>query len=112
MRSSRLKHRIDILHETTTADSMGGVTSFWEIYLSRWAEFKPRKQKEIDKTDKVENVTEVMIRTRYHAGITEDMRVRHRGNLYKIISLINVNNANKELEINVNRFITNEDERS
>jgi SPP1 family predicted phage head-tail adaptor len=109
MRASRLKHRIDILQENKSSDGYGGFTSTWSVYLARWADVQPRTQKEQDKYDQVENVTEVMIRTRYHSGITEDMRIRHRDQVYEIISLINVRNANTELEINVRRLLLDED---
>ena len=99
MQRGRLNTRIEIIQNTAAADGQGGFTSTWTNYATRWAEVKPIKAMERFKDGQIENPIEVIFRLQYDSAITETMRVRYDGKQYEIRGLVNMSNADTELEI-------------
>lgn len=66
---------------------------------SVWASIKPTRGKEYQEAQRIRPELTYKITTRYHKDITSDMLIRFKNRYFEIISVINVNEENKTLEI-------------
>ena len=111
MITGKLKDRVEFVVLSGSDDGQGGLENVaWTIVKTRWCEFKQIRSTEIEKYGQVENPVVATVRTRYTTGIDEEMRIRYKGIIYEIVSIINVNNDNEELLIEVKRHLLDEDE--
>ena len=88
MRAGNLRHPVTIQEKSVTADDYGGGSVSWVSYASARAAIWPQKGKEVVVDGKVQMFTSTIIRIRYQAGITSDMRVLlHDGRIFEIINV-------------------------
>lgn len=106
MRPGRLNKRVEILRSVQSSDGQGGYSETWTIALTRYADWIPGLSKERFSNDKTENPLEGIFRVRYTSQILESDRVRYKGVEYEIVSLINKDDQDKELEIGVRKVVT------
>lgn len=64
-----------------------------------WAFVAPKTGREYDEAQKLRAETTYNITTRYHEGITAEMRILFRGRTLKIESVLNIGEKNEELRI-------------
>ena len=90
---------------TKTPDGSGGYTYQWADYYPCWASIRPMKasRKLIDNQEKLVQASEVVIRYNDAKPITKDLQMIFNGATYTIISDVNIDEANKTLQIVVTR---------
>lgn len=99
MRAGRLNRKVVVQQKTATTDTYGGPSYSWATYATLWAGVYPARGREIiaAMAERGEMLTKFVCR--YVAGITEDMRLSFDGKYYNIVSVIDVNDRHKELQI-------------
>jgi len=108
MNPGKMNQRIEIWSVTRSRGAQGGWEETWALYKTRWASVQLTKAQEKFKGGQIQNPVDALFRIRYVSGITEEMRIRHDGNHYEILSVINPEEANRELEIAGKKIIADE----
>lgn len=70
-----------------------------EVIKTVWARIEPTRGREYQEAQRIRPELTYKIITRYHRNITQDMVIQYREKYFQIISVINVSEKNKELEI-------------
>ena len=99
MRSGTLRHRITIQESTETSDGMGGFTTIWSDKLEMWVAIWPLSAKERLDAMKLELQITHKIRGRYRSGITAKDRIKFGTRIFNIVSLINFEERNEQLDM-------------
>jgi SPP1 family predicted phage head-tail adaptor len=94
-----LRHRITIQRQSYTPDGAGGGTNTWTDYASIRAFIKPMSGNERLFSMRLEAETTHRIFIRYRADLTTTDRISFNGRLMQIRALINLEEANKYIEI-------------
>lgn len=94
-----LNKKITIQSKTSTTDNLGGYNDVWSDLVTVFAAIWP-----VSASDVVANNTTTMIishrvRIRYRNGIMSNMRIKFGARYFAIVSIINVNEANKQLDL-------------
>ncbi len=63
--NTRLRHRITLQQEDTTADAAGQLVPAWTDYRVTWAEVKDRSGREIQRGDQTEAIVQTVVTLRY-----------------------------------------------
>jgi SPP1 family predicted phage head-tail adaptor len=94
-----MKHRILFQSLTRTEDGQGGFTEEWEDgdYVS--AEVTPLKAWEQMRAQQLDSKLTHKILIRYRSDITDEMRLFHRGRIYGIKEVLNLEEANRYLQL-------------
>ena len=71
----------------------------YEKYMTVWAYVAPKTGREYDEAQKLRAETTYNILTRYFSGITTDMQILFRERLFKIESVLNIDERNEQLQI-------------
>jgi SPP1 family predicted phage head-tail adaptor len=96
---SKLKNRITFLKPTNTQNATGENVSSFEEYMTVWSSVVPVTGKEYIESQKLRSETTYKIATRYIAGITTDMKIKYGDKIFEIVSVLNLNERNIELQI-------------
>jgi len=99
IQSGTLKHRIIFQQKTNVSDGMGSSYEKWSTFATRWAAIWPVKAMERIENAQEGQETTHRIKIRYLAGVTAQMRVLYGSRTFEINSVINPDEANRELEI-------------
>lgn len=95
-----LKHRVIILHEIETTNSIGEPVVTEVVVCSTWAAIWPKSAKESMINGQEAGSITHRIRIRYRPGIAHNMRIRFGDRLFKIVAQpINMDESNKWLDI-------------
>lgn len=97
MRAGRLNHRITVQEVYKQADGMGGYQEVWQDYLHAWADIRPIDHKEREWAMQISSRISHRVHLRYREGITPGMVVRYGDRILEIASVINVDEADREL---------------
>ena len=99
MRVGSLRHRVTIQSYTESTDSFGGVTQSWFEYSKAFANIVPLSgtEKYVSKEKHATSTHQITIR--YIAGIYPNMRITHQDRVFDIVSVINVGERNKMIQI-------------
>ena len=103
--ASRLRKRIVLEQPLSQADGAGGLTLSWQEFATIWAEILPRRASENLFAGQLENRASHKIMLRYLAGIDTKMRIKFGTRYFNIISILNVEERNKMLEISVEEVV-------
>jgi len=106
MRAGSLKHQIKIQEPTKTVDSMGSHTTNWSTYISTRAQILPVKGMEAIEHRKLEHHNVNKFWLRYYPNITADMRIKFNKRTYEILSVRNVEEKNRLVEITADELVT------
>ena len=100
MQSGRLKKKITIQRSLLTPNAYGERVASWIDYKTDIScAVNPVTAREYFMgSERVADIT-TRFNIRYIAGITESMRISYADKFYDIISVINIGEANRELEI-------------
>jgi len=99
MRAGELRHQVWLKSPTHPSDGKGGKTTTWGTTTVCWGAFKPTRGREwIESGLENSEITEIF-RMRYFNGITPDMRIYIGSRKFEIVSVINVDERNRELEL-------------
>ncbi len=97
---SKMRHRITFLKPTSNIiNSMNENVPEYEKYMTVWAYVAPKTGREYDEAQKLRAETTYNILTRYFSGITTDMQILFRERLFKIESVLNIDERNEQLQI-------------
>ena len=99
MRAGDLRHLVTIQKNTPTADGMGGLVAVWTTLTTAWAAIWPVSAKERVSNQQLETQLTHKIRIRYQSGIASANRVRFGARYFKVVSIINQDERNIQLDL-------------
>jgi len=100
MRSGSMRHLIHFEEPTITRDSLGGEVKTWSSLITQeWVQIIPLKGDERYRSSKLDTEVTHKIRLRYRSDINSKMRIIHEGRTFKIDSILNVYEKDKEQDI-------------
>jgi SPP1 family predicted phage head-tail adaptor len=99
MRAGRLNRKVVVQQKTATTDAYGGPVETWETVYVLWASVQPLKGRELIASQAAHSEVTTSFYTRYAAGIVPSMRIVYGGNVFDIFSVIDTNEAHRELQI-------------
>ena len=100
MRIGDLRHRITLQSATQTSDGMGGFNIVWKNEMTVWGSMWPTSASEIVAANSISMIVSHRIRIRYRL-IESSWRIKHGDKYYAIVSIINPNMANRQLDLMV-----------
>ena len=108
MRFSRLRHRITFMKPTAASvNSMGEEILQYAHTLTVWAEVTPLTGREYEESQKIRAETTYRVTTRFFKDITNDMRILYNNREFDVVSVLNINERNRELQIICSEVDTN-----
>lgn len=99
MKIGRLRHRITIEQVAEAQDTDGAVLESWTPYTTVQASIEPVSGREYFAAQSTQADVTHRISLRYLSGITPKMRVNHTSRIFDILSVINVGERNRELQL-------------
>ena len=95
-----MKHLITIESKTTESSDFDSVPELWETFTKAWFRVKPLRGEEMLQAQQVnEKVTHKLTTRPWISGVTNEMRADLNGRKLNVVSSINVDERNKELEL-------------
>jgi SPP1 family predicted phage head-tail adaptor len=95
----KLRHRITIEQVTETQDIDGSVIETWTTFATAQASIEPVSGREYFAAQSTQAEVTHRIRLRYLSGVTPKMRVNYNSRIFDILSVININERNRELQL-------------
>lgn len=102
-----LQHRITIQKCVRVIGSDGIAEESWQHHATVWASIEPLRGREYLQSMTVNTEVSTRIRIRYQPDITSSMRVMYNARIYNILSVINLKERNRELELMCAEVIQN-----
>jgi len=99
MNPGQLRHRITIQDLTSTVDAYGSPTDAWTDICTIWAGIIPLSGRSFFEAEMVNSEVSHKINIRYRTGIKPDMRVKYGTRYFQIISVINFQEANADVQL-------------
>lgn len=99
MKIGRLRHRITIQKYTATRDSFGADVEDWTDIANVWASITPVSGKEYYAAQQINAEITTKITIRYIKDINPKMRVVFKDRMFEILSVINSEERNIELNL-------------
>lgn len=99
MYAGKLDKRITFQSKAESLDSWGGTIWTWSNVATVWAKKRPLRGRELIAAQAAQSESTDMFYARYMSGLDTSMRIVFGGKYYDIISIVNVNEENVELEI-------------
>ena len=93
------RSRIGIYKRVLTANGFGGFTQTWSKVDTVWCEVSPLSTNETMRYQQVWPTASNSIKMRYRKDVTTDYRLFYRNRFYNVLSVVNVDNLDDELEI-------------
>ena len=98
MNPGQLRHRITIQHVSgTTTNTSGEEIPRYVNWKTAWASVEPLKGREYLEAQKLRAELTYRIKIRYLADLEQSMRVKFKDRIFRIESIINLNEANREI---------------
>jgi SPP1 family predicted phage head-tail adaptor len=94
MRAGKMRCRGVVQQPPTSRSS-----STWTTYINAWAEITARSQREYMNGNANQSEITHEIRMRYRSGVTPDMRFSYNGRYFRFVSVVNVDERDRELYI-------------
>ncbi len=96
--ASQRNHLIKFQSKTITGKGIDK-TEVWVDVCTEWASIRPVSASEIIKSRREEMIISHRIKIRYRSGITSAMKIIYGSREFDINSVINIDEANREIEI-------------
>lgn len=93
----KLNKRITIQELSKITDDEGYVKEEWFDYKTVWAYCKPHSANEYYKANAVNSKASIKFNIRYCRGLDTSMRIKYNNKFYDILSVENVDEANREM---------------
>lgn len=106
MNAGILNRRIIIMKATSTQNEFGEKIDTWSTFVERWAMIEPLSGREYFTAKQSLSEIDKRVTVRYSTGIKPSMRLIYNNENYNIKSVININEANRELEIYCSKITT------
>jgi SPP1 family predicted phage head-tail adaptor len=97
--AGKYRHIIVIQKRNSTQNKYGESTEAWVDFIKVRAGIYPLSGREFFSADAVNSEVSHKVHLRYVPGITPDMRINFNGRFFRIISVINFQELNKELQL-------------
>jgi len=104
MRTGRLRHPVVI--QRLTEGTLWGEEDSWEDYAAVWASVEPLKGAEYYAAQQVNAEVTGKVVMRYLSGVVPKMRVVFGTRTFEILSVINPDERNRELQLLVKEPVT------
>lgn len=109
MNIGKLNKRITFLRLQLGYDEMGqDIKGAWQPCKTVWASIKPLRGREYWDAKKKSAEQNYKITTRYHDGVTTDMRIQYKNKVFDIESIANVEEKGIMLEMQCVEYIETE----
>lgn len=93
-----MRDLINIIQKVESYNSFGEQVDNWEVVFSDiFASKEPLLGREYFSAEAVQSQVEMKFRTYYFDGVKNEMRIECDGDIYEILSAINVKSLNREL---------------
>ena len=99
MNAGSLKHRVSIQSQSTTLDDYGEPADTWSTDATVWASVIPQSGDETNSADGIVGVISHRVIMRYNTHASPKKRLLFGSRVLGIESVINTNEADKELEL-------------
>lgn len=93
----KYKKKISFLVRKPGQDDYGNPIDQWNVFKTAWASKSPILGNEFYTALTTDSKVEIKFNSRYIPGITNEMRIQHGTEVYKILSAIDVNSLHVEL---------------
>jgi SPP1 family predicted phage head-tail adaptor len=107
MRIGKLRHKITIQEYSAARDSFGAETEGWNDKASVFASITPISGKEYFASQQLNAEVTTKITIRYLEGITPKMRVVFGDRIFEIVSVLNFEERNVELNLMCKESVPN-----
>lgn len=97
--SGKLNRRISFVHKKEVKNELGQISFEDAIYKTVWAKVSPLRGYEQSVDDRVAPRTVYSILTRYHKGISQDMKILFDGKQLEITQICDIDSGHYALEI-------------
>ena len=105
MRAGALRNEVWIKSPTATTDTYGDTTISWGTVAVCWASIEPLRGREWVASGMENSEITARCRIRYYSGILPTMRVYLGSRTFEIVSVIDPNERNAELELMVKELV-------
>lgn len=99
MRAGDLRQRVTINSKTATQDSLGAEVITWVEFATVWAAVEPVTGREFMDGRQITAEVTTLIRIRKMDGISPEMQVVFGSKVYDILSVIHVEERNREIQM-------------
>lgn len=99
MNIGKFRHRITIQQTANVQDSDGSVVEDWSVHAIAHASIEPISGREYFAAQSTQAEVTHRINMRYLAGVTPKMRVVFGSRVFEILSVINVDERNRGLQL-------------
>jgi SPP1 family predicted phage head-tail adaptor len=99
MQAGKLRHRIVLQKVTMMRDEEGNAVETWSDFVTVWASVEPIRGREYFEAAAINTENDLRFVIRYRSGITSEMRVWYNDRIFDIQSVIDIDEAHKELEL-------------
>ncbi len=101
MRTGSLRHLGSIEKYTESKDSFGATTKAWTEFFPVWCNIQPLRGNETYVSAEKHATATHQVTLRYKNGINPKMRLIVRGRTFEILSVINVGERDKMMQLTV-----------
>lgn len=106
MRSGQLRHRIDLQTKVASRGTFGEETITWRTEATVWGSIEPISGREYFLAYQVQSEVTHRIRLRYYKGVRPDWRIKFGSRVFDILSVINPEEKNSEMNLMCREFVT------
>ena len=99
MNAGDLRHLITIETPTITQGDYGEPTVVWSTFKTIRVSIEPLRGREFFDSEKFNSEVTHKIKMRYLGGLTSKMRIKFGTRYFNILSVININERNRELHL-------------
>lgn len=99
MKINQLRHRITFQKQVSGENEYGEPVSGWEDVKTVWSSVNPVVGKEYFAAETIQSEISHKIRIRYIKGIKPNMRIKFKDRYFSIVSVINYEERNVELQL-------------
>ena len=99
MRAGELRHRLTFQKKVRTRDSFKEMVETWEDFVTVWGSIKPLAGKRYFEASQLTAEVTGEVRIRYRSDILSTMRIIFEDKTLEIVSLVNIQERNRELLI-------------
>jgi len=108
MQSGKLRFRIEIQKSTPIFDDYNDPVPNWSTIDTKWGDIITLDGSEVWHAGYIQLLNTHMIVMRYNPELTTEMRLKFRGRIFNIKSILHVNERGKETRISVVESTRNE----
>ena len=100
MRGGKLRRVVSIQSATLATDAMGTPQPTWTNFVAKcYAQISEAGGKETIQANQINAQQVITVTIRYVAGITPKMRVVYGSRVFEIMTVTNINERNRELDL-------------